>query len=431
MKKPIMTVALAATTLSLFASAPEVSEVTVPDGPYLPKATVSYKLSGEAGVVTFELQTNGVPVDCNYLNVSGDINRLLQPGEYSFTWSSADDWPNHKDKDVEAKIVVKAWSVNAPPDYMIVPLVKNSTEPVRYYAKAGDIPGGLSDIRYKTDYLAMRLIHARGVIWEMGGHPGDSDVNSNEGLHLAALTDDYYIGVYPITVAQYNQTVPSGRALSNALGTGEVATRYVNDTSDYGRTRPAVGPCPKYYLIGNGTEYYWPANAESLSVVSTWYFGLLRERTGIPRLYLPTSTQWEFACRAGVKTKFYNGSPTSIGNTGWCTSNNDEDKVWATFPEAPHAVGLRDPNAWDLYDMHGNVNEWCCDSTCSGTEKTSDGTPLVDPAGGRTSDSWRLRGGSFQVDASKCGAFDIGADSYGTQSIVNGFRVTCPATAVK
>ena len=415
--------------LAAFANAPVVSDVKVPDAPWVPTATVNYTLTGCAGIVTFELQTNGVPVDCNYLNVSGDINRMLQPGDHLFTWRSEVDWPNHKDKHVEAKIVVKAWSTNAPPDYMIVPLKAGSTDPIRYYAKAGDIPGGLTALKYKTDYLAMRLIHARGVIWEMVGHTGDTDVNSNEKLHLVALTDDYYIGVYPITLAQFAHTQTSGRTVFDALGKGDLATAYTTDSSDYGQTRPAAGPNPKYYTLGNGSDYYWPANAVELKVNTSWYFAKLRERTGLPRIYLPTSTQWEYACRAGTTTKFHNGSHTSIGTTGWCLENNADDPEWVEG--MPHAVGLREPNAWNLYDMHGNVLEWCCDSSLGTTEQTADGTPLVDPPGAGTGESWRQRGGSFLLSQDACGAFDIAAANYGAASVAYGFRVTCPATSCK
>lgn len=430
--RSLFSAAFAMSALAAFANAPVVSDVKVPDAPWAPTATVNYTLTGCAGIVTFELQTNGVPVDCNYLNVSGDVNRMLQPGDYSFTWRSEVDWPNHKDKNVEAKIVVKAWSTNAPPDYMIVPLVSGSADPVRYYAKAGDIPGGISDIRYKTDYLAMRLIHARGVIWEMGGLSGEPGLNSNEARHQVAFTDDYYIGVYEYTLAQYKLVANmTSYPPYNALGKTEDAATYQNDVSDYGNSRPVVGPCPKYYVCGNGAPYRWPDNAAALDVNANMFFGRLRARTGINRFYLPTSAQWEYACRAGVPTKFNNGSSTDMGSVGWYKGNNSEDEVWSAFQYAPHAVGLKDPNKWGLYDMHGNALEWVCDRSTGSTEKTEDGTPIVDPPGGLSGDSLILRGGCFTDEFQYCGAFDIAAKDYGSQSVLYGFRVTCPATVCK
>jgi formylglycine-generating enzyme required for sulfatase activity len=95
---------------------------------------------------------------------------------------------------------------------------------------------------------------------------------------------------------------------------------------------------------------------------------------------LPTEAQWEYACRAGTTTAYNTGDIIS-DNTGWYSVNSGNKT---------HEVGLKPANAWGLYDMHGNVWEWCWDYHGSyGSESQTDPS-------GPVSGSYRvLRGGSW------------------------------------
>jgi formylglycine-generating enzyme required for sulfatase activity len=109
---------------------------------------------------------------------------------------------------------------------------------------------------------------------------------------------------------------------------------------------------------------------------------------------LPTESEWEYAYRSGTTTALYNGA---IG-TATCnkiSSDVNADKIgWhkAISGNTPHPVGKKDPNAWGLYDMAGNLNEWCHDWFASDLGSTS----VTNPAGAGTGTEKVIRGGSWQ-----------------------------------
>ncbi len=106
---------------------------------------------------------------------------------------------------------------------------------------------------------------------------------------------------------------------------------------------------------------------------------------------LPTEAEWEYACRAGSQSRFcFGDEERELENYAWYKPN---------AKGMTHNVGTKKPNAWGLYDMHGNVWEWCLDRY---TEDYSD-TPRDGSAYSVPSDKGRvLRGGSYNTDADKC-----------------------------
>ena len=101
---------------------------------------------------------------------------------------------------------------------------------------------------------------------------------------------------------------------------------------------------------------------------------------------LPTEAEWEYACRAGTTTRFsFGDSYSSLGDYAWYRSN-----TYSVGQAYAHPVRQKKPNPWGLYDMHGNVSEWCSDHY--GEEYYSN-SPSVDPNGPRSGTRRSLRGG--------------------------------------
>ena len=102
---------------------------------------------------------------------------------------------------------------------------------------------------------------------------------------------------------------------------------------------------------------------------------------------LPTEAQWEYACRADTTTRYWSGdTEADLARVGWYRENSGG---------RTHPVGELPPSPWGLFDMHGQVLEWCWDFS----RDTYRGIPTVDPSGARHGDTYVLRGGSWHYSA--------------------------------
>ena len=132
---------------------------------------------------------------------------------------------------------------------------------------------------------------------------------------------------------------------------------------------------------------------------------------------LPTEAEWEYACRAGSTNLFHFGNDSAAADTyAWTAENSDA---------TTHPVGLKQPNAWGLYDMHGNVWEWCHDWF-----EPYPAMPLTDPVGPATSKYRLFKGGGWNqdVDYARASSRFMMSPSNGIHFV--GFRLTLgPALA--
>ena len=136
------------------------------------------------------------------------------------------------------------------------------------------------------------------------------------------------------------------------------------------------------------------------------------------RARLPTEAQWEYACRAGSTAAFNNdrvctqpiGEDPALNELGWFDGNSGEET---------HSVAEKEPNAWGLYDMHGNVWEWCHDGL-----RDYNAEPIIDPVGPMEEGVARVvRGGSWFGVAEFCRSASRYWRAPGFRSDLLGFRL--------
>jgi len=224
---------------------------------------------------------------------------------------------------------------------------------------------------------AMKLVLIRPGEFLMGSPDSEEGRGDDENQHAVTISKPFYMGATEVTQAQYTAVMGANPARVRAPA-NPVETVSWTEAADF---------CRK-----------------------------LSEKTG-KTVGLPTEAQWEYACRAGSKTRFsFGDSDKGIANYAWHAAN-------ATG--TPHPVGQKKPNAWGLYDMHGNVWEWCADWYGPSSKEGA-----ADPQGPASGDQRVLRGGAWVSNPIACrAAYRVGqAPDFRYYFI--GFRVAMPAAAV-
>ncbi len=370
---------------SLYAM-PVVSNVNAQQRPGTNVVDITYTMASSASArVGMRASADGGETwDVPVVLVSGDIGADVAAGvSNQIVWDAGTDWAGY----ASTQMMVDVFASVEDGDYLLIDLDDYS---MAYQASA---PGDLSasDL-YRTDRVVMRRIPAGSFM--MGSDTneiGRSDAY-DETLHAVRVSKDFYIGVFAFTQRQWERVMGDRPSYFNA--TNYYATRPVEQVL-YADIRGAVA--------GSG----WPGCD---AVDSDSLIGRIRSETGFYGFDLPTEAQWEYACRAGTQTALNTGSNLSdpaqcpeMDAAGRYYHNGGADGMnnrGADLDAGTARVGSYLPNAWGLYDMHGNVAEWCLDWF---GDYAGDG---ADPVGPATGSERIVRGGSWNDDAQGCRSAD-------------------------
>ena len=393
----ILSAALAAMVAFADPNAPQTTLVSVTQSQSMREVIATYTLD-EPAIITFDVKTNGVSIGKENLGEAcGDVYRVVQPTEQgevrTICWAAERACKGKQLAAGSVTFEVVAWATNAPPDYMVVSLVEKKGERT-YYTAPEQLPdGGVTNRKYKTDYLVMRLIPAKNAIFPMGLRWNTGD---NVFYHRVKLTNDFYMAVYELTQGQWSKVTGNSPSLNGSLSW--YTSLYGEDVATAYRDNEAV-PIPQTrYTEFRGKTKTWQTDGHDVD--SNCHIDKFRSVLGIDTFDLPTEAEWEFACRAGTATERYDGTDGGSIPVGIAWIN----EVGCRPPsglQIPQEVGLLIPNAFGLYDMLGNVPEMCLDYYNVGAAYATrndaiDGEPTVAPSGPSTDDA-----GNAEVDAAK------------------------------
>ena len=218
---------------------------------------------------------------------------------------------------------------------------------------------GVKEGCYNTIFknpMGMSFVYIPAGTFEMGSPDDEFRRDKDERLHKVTITQGFYMQATEMTQRQWVKLMDKNPS-------------HFGDREHRG------------YPVENVT---WVEVQE--------FIDKLNDRQDVVRYRLPTEAEWEYACRAGTSTAFYNGDvpKSEEGEEGYSRILNEVAWYHHNSEQTTHPVALKKPNNWGLYDMHGNVWEWCSDWVSEYPV-----TPCVDPQGPEDGHARIRRGGSW------------------------------------
>jgi formylglycine-generating enzyme required for sulfatase activity len=249
-------------------------------------------------------------------------------------------------------IKVSATSYTTATETALVKTGETSNKSIKLLIPAAAAAGG------STSADGIDMVFVKGGTFTMGSPSSEADRGGDETQHQVTLSD-FSIGKYEVTQKQWQSIMGS------------------NPSNFKGDNLPVE-------------QVSWNDVQE--------FIQKLNQKTG--KTYrLPTEAEWEYACRTGTSTPFYTGNNLTTSQANYNGNYPYNNNPKGEYREKTMPVGSFAPNAWGLYDMHGNVWEWCSDwygDFSSGSQSN--------PQGASSGSSRVLRGGSYYDHAQTCRA---------------------------
>ncbi len=241
--------------------------------------------------------------------------------------------------------------------------------------------------------VTMKFVRIEPGEFVMGSPPGEKGRSDDEGPpHNVKISKAFYLGVTEVTQAQWKAVL--------------------GDEPWVGAVQPPSRRGPDFA-------------ASAVSWLEASKFAERLQAKSRRRVRLPTEAEWEYACRAGATTRlFYSEDPdyVDLGRYAWCyqTAVSSGVTPWGFNPV--QEVAKKAPNPWGLYDVYGNVMEWCAD--WYGKYEAGE---TVDPKGPASGGHRVARGGSWTPGPGQCRSASRQHDSPGSVCAVYGVRVAADA----
>ena len=278
--------------------------------------------------------------------------------------------------------------------YMVVRL-DNGKVYYRTWASQDAANTAYNTDEYKTTKMVFRKV------------PAGTYYVQDSSSTTATMAKDYWIGIFEVTVGQYTLMQNSAASVSATEANMKPQASVAWATLRYNSSSTSTLPTSTF--AGNLNS------ASPIGKLNT----LTASTAGGKKFDLPTEAMWEVAARAmpagdsshATWQWFFGSADSTLGEYAWYSGNNS--------PSGTKKAGTKKPNDWGLYDVYGNVWEWCLDSAGSGSAAMSySQTPSVASGYYR-----RYRGGYYYNDSSSCRSGNRSNDYYHRSNASIGFRL--------
>ena len=428
MKKLAFFASAALATAGLFAEVTITGVTARQRWPWNSLVDVDFNVDGAAEGETFRIDISGTtvtPKGTATLNAKTFTTEpIAKAGANRVVWDFGADYPDTKVNDLLVTVMATPYS-DSTSVYLVIDISggKDATKwPVRYTTTDPVHTAGVED-PCKTTEIWLKRVKAGQIT--MGYGDGNlTGVPYYPPSYTCILTNDYYLGIFPVTQAQsYNMTGSYNSNFTNGLYR---ATRPVDSMNGHTLQDPL-------FDANNIAASVKGFNEDTV-------LGRLRIRTGLCIL-LPTQWQWEYACRAGT------ASGARYPNCGYRNSGNsippdsyewkDSQRMWSADYGTSY-VDAYEPNAWGFYSMIGNVWEICLNRE----KNPNKGDVVYDPLGGggnintSPNNEWvrkrAMKGGSWNKGSTYCAFYTYTAeDPNNPFNWEYGFRLCLPVWDVK